>query len=186
MALQDILDAIKTEADERIATARTQHHANMKAMRDASEQLLARKRQLLKEQKEQKMRHIKEKAESHARMLRNKTLLARKQECMQKLYDQVLKDLVTLPKDKTESLLRQCLSVIKEKGVVYPAAPHEALLKKLLPDGCEMGKPTSASGGFRFASSKKEYDFTYEFMVENIILPQSEVRVAGDLFPSAS
>lgn len=186
MALQDILDAIKAESDERIAAAQAKHDAALRQMRAAAEQFITQKRKQITEQKEQNLRQIKEKAESHARMIRNKTLLAKKQECMEQLYDRVLADLSSLPTDKTEGVLKKCLSFIHERGVIHPAKPHEALLATLLPNGSTMGTPIDASGGFRFSSDTKEYDFTYEFIVHSLILPQSEVKVASELFPSVS
>jgi vacuolar-type H+-ATPase subunit E/Vma4 len=186
MALQDIFDAIKAETDERIAAAQAKRDASIQQMRDAAEQFIAQRRRQIAERKEQDMRQIREKAESHARMVRNNTLLAKKQECMEQLYHRVLEDLSNLPLNKTEVLLKKCLSLIGQPGVIYPAKPHEALLAKLLPDGCTTGAAIGASGGFRFSSDTKEYDFTYEFIVNSLILPQSEVQVANELFPSVS
>ena len=186
MALQHILDAIKTEADERIAAAQAKYDAAMNAMRDSANQFITQKRRQITEQKEQNMRQIKERAESHARMLRNNALLTKKQECMEHLYHQVLDDLSNLPKDKTEVILKKCLSLIHEHGVIHPAKPYEAFLAKLLPAGCTMGTAIDSAGGFRFSSAKKDYDFSYEFIVHSLILPQSEVQVASELFPSLS
>jgi vacuolar-type H+-ATPase subunit E/Vma4 len=185
MALQDILDSIAADADGRIAEAKAEHKKRMKIMHEESEHAVNQKRFQLIEQRDQKKRQLTEKAESHARMVRTKALLAKKQEYMDKMYADVLAALIALPKDKTEKFLEQCLKHIKGKGTILPAKAHEAMLKKMLPDGCEMGKAIDASGGFKFESEKEEHDFTYEFLVHGLLRPQTEVKLAQDLFPAS-
>lgn len=185
MALQDILDSITGDADKRIAEATAEHKKRMKDMREESERSINRKRVQITEQRDQKKRQLKEKAESHARMVRTKALLAKKQEYMDTLYADVLDALTKLPKDKTEALLEKCLSTVKGKGTIVPSKHHEAALKKMLPDGCEMGKAIDSAGGFRFVSDKEEHDFTYEFLVRGLLRPQTEVKMAHELFPAS-
>lgn len=185
MALQDILDSITGDADKRIADAAADHKKRMKDMREESERSINRKRVQIAEQRDQKKRQLKEKAESHARMTRTKALLARKQEYMDKLYADVLDALAKLPKDKAETFLEKCLSSVKSKGVIVPAKAHEAALKKMLPAGCELGKAIDSAGGFRFVSDKEERDFTFEFLVNDLLRPQTEVRIAHELFPAS-
>jgi|GEM_PF-1791391 len=186
MALTDIFKAITTESETRANAALKAHQEKMKSMHDEAQHFIEQKRQRVEDQKKQKMQQIKEKAQSHARMVRNRTLLAKKRECMDRVYQKVLQDMVLLPADKTEILLQQCVSAIQEIGTFHPAATHEDMLKKLLPPGCKLGKPVAAKGGFLFDSPKKEYDFTYEFLVENLILPKSEVNVAAALFSTTA
>jgi vacuolar-type H+-ATPase subunit E/Vma4 len=185
MAIQDILGAIVEDADKRIAEVQSAHKKRMKEMRDESEQITQRKRQQIIDQRDQKKRQLKEKAESHARMLHSKAILSAKQDYMNKVYSEVLASLVNLPKDKLETLLKKCLGQIKSKGTIHAAKEHEALIKKYVPEGCDMGKAIDAKGGFRFVSEKEEHDFTFEFIVNELLRPQTEVKVAHDIFPNA-
>lgn len=184
MALQDIFNSIIADADRRIAEAQKEHKQRMKDMREENERAINRKRHQIAEQRDQKKRQLKEKAESHARMTRTKALLARKQEHMDALYADVLSQLIALPADKTHAFLAGCLDRVHGKGVIMPAKTHEAMLKKMLPDGCELGKAIEAAGGFRFASEKEEHDFSYDFLVYGLLRPQTEVAVSHKLFPS--
>lgn len=186
MALQDIFDAITNEASARISDAQSERRTRMKALREDSDRRLALRKKQIADQKTRSMLQIKERAESHARMVRNRTILAKKRECLEKLYEDVLEKLRSLPKDKSESFLKICLSEIHEKGTIHPAEAHRSLLTSLLPDGCTIGTSVAASGGFRFSSRTKEYDFTYEFIVHRLLLPLSEVAVAAALFATAA
>jgi vacuolar-type H+-ATPase subunit E/Vma4 len=184
MALQNILDAIVDDADKRIADLTAAHKQYLKELREDSERRLARKRSQITEQRDQRMRQMKEKTESHARMSRSKALLTRRQEYMDRLYTEALDQLVSLPKDKTEAFLAQCLKQIKGKGTIMPAKAHEAILKKLLPTGCTMGETIDAVGGFRFASDTEEHDFSYEFLIHRLLREKTEVSAAEMLFPA--
>lgn len=184
MALQHILDAIVGDADKRIADMTAAHKHYLKELRDESERRITRKRTQIGEQRDQKMRQMKEKTESHARMSRSKALLARRQEYMDRLYAEALDELVNLPKDKAEAFLKLCLKQIGGKGIIMPAASQEAMLKKILPDGCTLGETIDAVGGFRFVSDKEEHDFSYEFLIQRLLREKTEVSVSEQLFPS--
>jgi vacuolar-type H+-ATPase subunit E/Vma4 len=183
MALNDILDAIVGDADKRIAEAAASHKQHMKEMREESERKLSRKRTQITEQRDQKKRQLREKAESHARMTRSKSVLAAKRRHMDSLYDTVFDLLKNMPKDKTEKFLELCLKQVTSSGVIRPAKAHEAIIKKMLPKGCELGSAIEASGGFRFESDTTEQDFTYEFLVGQLLRPATEVRAGSELFP---
>lgn len=184
MALQDILDSIIGEADKRIADATATHRERMKVLREENDRATMRKRTQIGEELEQKKRQLKEKAESHVRMVRNKALIAKKQEYMNDVYGQVLQQLSNMPKDTTEKFLKACLSHVHGKGVLSPSKTHEAFLKNLLPAGCEMGKAISAAGGFIFSSEKEEHNFTFEFLVHDLLKPATEIQAAQLLFPA--
>lgn len=186
MALQNILDAIVGDADKRIADLTAAHKQFLKELREDSEQRLARKRTQIGEQRDQRMRQMKEKTESHARMSRSKALLKRRQEFMDRLYADALDQMVNLPKDKTEAFLELCLKQITSKGTILPAKSQEAILKKILPSGCTLGDTIDAVGGFRFVSDKEEQDFTYEFLIHRLLREQTEVSAAAMLFPAQS
>lgn len=184
MAFNDILDAIVADADTRIGDATSAHKQFLKHLREESERTLLRRRGQIAEMRDQKMRQIKDKADSLARMDRNKSMLLRKQDYMNKLYNAVFASIVALPKNETETLLKHFLKNITDEGVIHPAKAHEAMIKSMLPKGCTLGAPIDAAGGFRFVSATQEHDCTYEFIVHRLLRPATEVRAATDLFPS--
>lgn len=184
MSLNHILDSIVADADNRIAELTSAHKQLTKELRQESDNRLARKSQQIAEQRDQKMRQLKEKTESHARMTRSKALLARRQEFMDRLYTEALNALIALPKDKAETFLKECLKQVHGKGVIEPSKAHEALLKKILPAGCEMGKTINAAGGFHFISDTQEHDFTFEFLIHRLLREATEVKAAQQLFPA--
>lgn len=183
MALNDILDSIVADADRRIDDASAAHKKNMKEMRDASGDRALRTRMQISENREQQKQQIKERAESGARMLNNRKVLAAKQSHIDEVYSQVLEKLVGLPKEDTEAFLKKCLSHVHGKGVIRAAKEHESIVKKHLPDGCEMGEMLDVAGGFRFESDREEHDFTYEFIVHGLLRPMTEANTAAKLFP---
>ncbi len=182
MAIQDILDAIVREADEKISAESSRQRAHLKQLRQESERRLASVQMQISHQKENKINQLREKAESRGRLLQSQSILATKQDCMDRLYRMVMDALLKLPADQTEELLKKCLATTQGKGVVYAAKDHEAMMKKLLPKGCEMGGTLNASGGFLFSSEKEEYNFSYEFLVESVLRPLTDVTSAHDLF----
>ena len=183
MALQNILDAIVQEADDHIAALQTNHRQTMRELREASERALAKKKRLIADDKEQRMRRIRERAVAQAQILKSRLMLARKQECMDKLYERVLQDLTHLPHDRTETFLKHCMKHLRGTGVIRPAKAHEEILRKLLSDGMEMGKPIDSIGGFRCSSAKEEHDCTYEFLVHGLLRPLTDIDASHRLFP---
>lgn len=183
MALQDILNAISEQADKQIADARSTHQKALTQMREASERSLAKKKQEIAVQKEQKKIQLKAKAHAHAESAKRNTVLIKKQELLDRLFAKVTAELSTLPENKVEELLRTCLKHIAQKGTVHSSKKHAALLKKIAPsEQFAMGKESNALGGFLFVSDKQEYDFTFEHLVEEILRPQTELAISHELF----
>jgi vacuolar-type H+-ATPase subunit E/Vma4 len=184
MALNDILKAITEDADKRIADAKATHDTRIRLMRDEGQRTELQKRQSISELRDQKMRQLKERAQSHARMLRGKKILSKKQEYATKVYADVMNALSAAPKKDIESFLEKALSMVKGPGVIHPAAAHADFIKKHLPSGCTLGDAIATAGGFRFVSGKHEHDFTFEFLVNNVLRAKTEARVASAIFPA--
>lgn len=184
MALQDILTAIKQEADQRISSAQSEQKKLTKSMKEQRELAILDAQQRINEQKKRKMAQLKERAEAHAHMMSRHALLQKKQELLDDTYSHVIDALADLPKDKMEKFLETCLADIKSKGVIHPAKGSEAMLKKLAGEGQTIGDSIDAKGGFRFVGAKEERDCTLEFLVREVLRPVTEVRIAHELFPS--
>ncbi len=184
MALQNILDAIVADADKRIADLTAAHKQFLKDLRDQSDRNIERKQLQIAEQRDQKMRQMKEKTESHANMHTSKTLLSLKQEYMDRLYAEALQHIVALPANKAEAFLAECMKHVHGKGIILPSASQKALIQKLLPNGVTLGDSLQSVGGFRFISDTIEQDFTYEFLIHQLLRDATEVTAGNLLFPS--
>lgn len=187
MAISDILQAIITEADQQIADVQTQHKLTMKALKESHEQQYFSSIKQIDRQKEEKKHQMRSRVEGHAQMVKRLALLGKKQEQIHAVYAAAHSALEKLPKAELERLLVACLKRIGQEGVILPAKTHEELLAKLLPayPGLTMGKSINAAGGFRFIGAAQEHNYTFEFLIENIVRPATELSIARELFPAA-
>lgn len=183
MALQDILAAIIAEADTRITQARSDQQKELSTMREESEQRIATSKQEVAVSKQQKKQQLLAKAQTHAVSLKRNAGLQKKKALLDTLFAKVAKDMSTLSEKEVEPLLRACVKSIKGKGEIYPAAQHEKLLQKICPnEKFAMQKATNAKGGFLFVSKTQEIDFTFEYLVEHILRPKTELEASKTLF----
>jgi len=182
MALQDILQAISTHADEQIRTFRDGHKKRLRDMREESERRMSKAKQSMNVQKDQRKSELSAKAKTHAEGKLKSTLLQKKQELLDHTFADVLEGLCALDDAKVTTLLEHCLKRINISGTVHPAAKHEKLLKKIAPPKLAVGKPIAASGGFLFVSKSQEHDFTFEYIVTHILRPKTELSVSQQLF----
>lgn len=181
MAFQDILDAIIAESNAVIDAARTKHNdavaARKQQARDAKDAAHANAMELV----EQKKVQLQQKAANHADMLVKSATLKQKQQCINDVYDAVLTQLGSLPKDKLEKLLKACLERLPKKGTLHPSKAHKDMLTSLA-SGYDVGDAIDASGGFLFTSDTQEYNFTFEHLVTTVVRPQTEIETATTLF----
>lgn len=185
MALQDILDAITNEADQKIISARSEHQKLLSQMRETAERVQATKRQELAMQKEKKKTQLKMKTEAHASALKRNVILRKKRELLDRLYEKAVDQIISLPDDKIEPVLSSCLKDISVKGTIQPAAKHANLLRKIAPaEQFTIGENTSAKGGFVFISDRQEQDCTIEYLVQEWLRPRTELSVSRKLFTS--
>lgn len=183
MALQDILSAIISQADQQIKEARATHQKNLTKIREQGERTVASKKQEIAAQKEQRKAQLAAKAQNAAAMLKRNAQLNKKQELLDKTYAQVVEELSKLPHEKVEPLIRACLKAIRDEGTIHPAKEHEALLRKLADASrFTLGEPINAKGGFKFISKKKERDCTFEHLVSEVLRPVSELEISQLLF----
>lgn len=183
MALQDILAAITADADHKIETARAEQQKALTAAREESERAIAKRKQEIAVQRQQKIDQMTAKAQTHAASHKRNALLAKKKELLDRAYAKAAEELCGISDADAEKLFRACLKMIKGKGEIHPSAKHEKLLKKICPsEQFRMKDSTDAKGGFLFVSDKEEQDFTFENLVENILRPRTELQIANTLF----
>jgi len=183
MALPDILAAISSQADEQIAKERSAHQKRLSLIREESERRIAKRKQEIAAQKEERKEQLHMKAVSHSAMTRRNAELTKKQELLDDLYALVLKNLLSLPEKEVETLLKTCLKTIKGNGEIRPSKAHENILKRIAAsEKFSFGKPIESAGGFVFVSEREEHDCRFEHLVSAFLRPQTEVEAARTLF----
>lgn len=185
MAISDILQAIITEADQQIADAQAAHKLAMKDLKESHEELYFAAIKQIDRQKDEKKHQMRTRVEGHAQMVARLAVLSKKQEQIDAVYAAAATALAALPKGELDHLFKACLKHIHGAGEIRPAKKHEAVLKELIAGhkGLTMGEPVDAVGGFRFVGETQEHDYTFEFLVEQVLRPATELAVARELFP---
>ncbi|MDD3896267.1 MAG: hypothetical protein PHU04_00260 [Candidatus Peribacteraceae bacterium] len=185
MALSNILAAISAQADEQISQERSLHQKRISLMREESERRIAKRKQEIAGQKEERRKQLHMKAVSHSTMTRRNAELKKKQELLDTLYALVLQKLAALPSQEkeVETLLKKHLQTIKGNGEIRPSKAHETILRHIAPsERFAFGKPIESVGGFLFVSEREEHDCTFEHLVASYLRPQTEVEAAKALF----
>lgn len=183
MALQDILAAITSAADARIKQARDAQQNDINTFHEESATRVEEKKKDIAVSKQQKSDSLLTKANTHAETLKRNARLSTKKELLDELYSDVAKKLSTLPEKEVEPLLRECVKKLADKGDIFPSKAHAALLKKICPsEKFTIKEPTDSSGGFLFVSKKREQDFTFDYLVQNVLRPKTELEVSHQLF----
>lgn len=184
MALHDLLQSIVHEADQQIAAAKEAHAARVQAMTADHTAALDRFRKSTQDRLQQKKRSLREKAESLGRISAGKVLLERKNAELDGLYDAVLEELKGLSKEQLKDFFSHCLKQIDDtEGTVHAAPQHEALIKELAGKTFSEGAPLKgATGGFTVSTPKREWNFTFEFLVQHMLRPATEIDAASRLF----
>lgn len=184
MALADILQAITAEADAQIAEVRTAHDVRMKELKASQTKALADARLQAQHRRDSQLQHAQMLAKNQAAMHSRHVLLALRQEKLSAVYESVVEMLARQPEAEIERFLQSLLKDLPADGVIFPSAPHADIIKKLA-RGHEIGEPIAASkGGFRYAGLKQNRDCTFEFLVREILRPETEITAASSLFVS--
>lgn len=186
MALQDIIAAIVSQADQEIEQHRAKHRQEISLIKEEAARYLASKKQEINQQKELKKKQLFSKAQAHASSLKRNSALQNKQELLNGLYEEVLSKMSALPEKDTEKILVACLKKLSKSGTIYPAKKHESIIKKLAETGFKFGEAINSKGGFLFESATQEKDFTFESIIKNYVRPATELEFSHSLFKSDS
>lgn len=185
MALDDILQAITLQADQRLSAARTAHERRLAEMRELSDKEIERRTAEIDGQKTEKLNRMRQKIETASVLQARNAQLETKQSLVDDTYRSVIAAVVALPDERLEALFTACLKSIPSTGEILPAKKHAALLKRLATDvRFTVGEPIDAAGGFRFVSDDREVDCTIEALVDNVLRPATELDTAASLFRS--
>lgn len=185
MALNDILQHILEDAEARISAAKNDQHQRLATARVTNERETEAEIARIRQGKEAKKIQMRERAESHSIMARRHAILKKKQELIAQVYAEVLMQLSNAPEAKLEKFFEACLKRVHGEGTVHAAKAHEAIVKKLLKDTkLSMGDASHASGGFVVSTETEIHDFTFPFLIENILRPRTELEVLRSVLPS--
>lgn len=184
MSLKHLLESIVQEADHRIATAKKAHIEHLQALEAAHEKRLDAMMKNAQARLAERKRSLHEKASSLGRITASKLLLETKNAEINAVYDNVLAELKALSKEDLSAFFKKCLDMVgDENGVIRATPDHEPLLKKIAGKNLQMGAPlTRASGGFVLSTEKREWDFTFDFLVSQALRPATEIDTAVKLF----
>lgn len=184
MAFNDILQALATATDARIAAARTATQESIARTREQLDRETSEKLAFFESECERKKKNMERQIKAHTQMNGRQAAMAAKHALMDQTYAAALKKLENLDPARTETFLRLLLESCPEGGVLHPATPHVAMLKKIAGNRT-MGDPINASGGFIHETDTCDRMCTYEVLVRDILRPATELTVASTLFQSA-
>ncbi len=185
MALADILAAIEQDTADTLSQLRKNHQQRMLEMKRETEARLEEAGRAVAKQKEQKLRQMKAKANSHGLLRKKHAVVRKQQDLIAATYDGLLAELEAAKGDEVRLFLERCIASLENRaGTVRPAKAHAALLTELVAKKpyLSVGETIDSRGGFRFEAENAERDFTFESLVEHALKPRTELEVARLLF----
>jgi vacuolar-type H+-ATPase subunit E/Vma4 len=184
MALSDILQAIITEADRQIAELQSAHKRRMKELTASHEKEYFDTLKHIDRQKNDRMRQMRSRVEGHAHMVVRHAILRKKRELLDQCYARVCTAVAEMPRAQLEAFYDRCLDRVSGSGEIQPTKAAEEILRKLIAkrDGLTLGSVTPGSGGFRFIGATEDHDYTFEFLVHDLLRPAMELSTASKLF----
>jgi vacuolar-type H+-ATPase subunit E/Vma4 len=161
MALADIIQAIKAQADREIAQIQQVTTRNKNTIRNTTDEELAAFEEDLRKKTEQQKVQLQKKAETQVQMERKKMLLREKRKALDYVYSAALKELQKLPAEQKKKII-------------------DKLMKNV--SGRDGKVQESKDGGFVFVSAKTEEDFTFPHLIHTMLRPKTEIDVSAKLF----
>ncbi len=181
MALADILQAITAEASAQVQSLKEAGQARAKELKTQQTAALKDFRAKAQREREARVHRLRALCESQAAMKARHELLLRKQEHLAAVYDGVLEALLALPDAEVKNLLSGFIKQLPEGGTIRPSVQHAALLKTLAKD-YKLGDEIEAKGGFQYVGPREDRDYSFAFIVQEMLRPQTEINTANSLF----
>lgn len=184
MHLKHLLQSIVQEADQRIADENKSHADRMDGLKAAHEKKLESIRKNAQDRLNERKRSLREKAESFGRITSSKLLLKTKNAEIDAVYDAVLTELKSLSGEDLKKFFKACLAQMgDETGTIRAAPQHESVAKEVAGSAFKMGDALpKSSGGFMVSTPKREWNFTFDFLVHQALRPATEISTAAELF----
>lgn len=183
MALSHILHAITAEADADIRALRQKHDDLLRSLDADHASALSALRHDIAQKKTERLHSLRSRAEGHINMKKRHAVLQRKQHILDALYADTARALGSLPTATLEKLMTTWIKGLPKGGVIRPSTVHTALIKKICGDSHTTGTPLKdASGGFVYESETMDRDYTFEFLIRELLRPTTEIDAAHQLF----
>lgn len=187
MALADILEEIKKEADEKLKTLEKEHADKIKGLDTQFDEKKKTAESEMDEQVTENSRKILNKMTTHAKMEAKNKLMREKRELMEGVFKEALDQLVN--SDNYKEILVSLLKHSNIKGddiIVCPAKGKEDVTKAAISaagkDYKLSEKPLNIKGGFVLTTDKIEIDNSFESILYKQLKDDLELEVAEKLF----
>lgn len=182
MALSHILHAITAEADAEIRSISEQHQATVRERGTRHTAALASIQASVAQRKNDRLHTLRRRAADHVAMKRRHAVLRRKQECLDAVFDDVMKAFAALPDTVLRPMMQRWIASLPCPGILRPSPRHAALLESLKGPHTIGAPLKGAAGGFRFESPLVDRDYTIEFLVREVLRPSCDIDAAHHLF----
>jgi vacuolar-type H+-ATPase subunit E/Vma4 len=161
MALSDIIQAIKTQADREIAVIQEASLREKNAIQKKNDEDIATAEKEAKKQTAEKKEQLMKKAETMVKMERKKMMLQEKRLALDTVYKNVLQELQQLPSEKKKELVERLMKHVHgRKGEVKEIK----------------------EGGFLFVSDNAEENYSFPHLIQHTLRPRTEIAVSTKLF----
>lgn len=184
MAFNDILRALDANAEARISAARKAKQESVARTREQLERTASEKVAALATEVERKKKNMERQIVAHTHMNGRQAAMTAKRGLVEQTYAKALDMLAGMNPAQTEEFLKRMIDACPEGGVIRPAQPHEAIVKKLA-GSRGIGASLKSRGGFIHETDVSDRDCTYETLVRDILRPATELTVASTLFGKA-
>lgn len=161
MPLADIIAAIHAQAEKEIAFLTERAKKEKESIHNAANTEIAVFEEDLQKKTQQRKEQEQKKADAETEMERKKMLLDEKRSLLDAVYTGVLEAVQKLPKAELAKLT-------------------EALEKKA--KGAKGKMQAAKEGGFFLVSDVSEEDFSFPYLVTEVLRPQTESAVSAELF----
>lgn len=189
MALSDIIQKIKDEANKKAAFMKQVADDEIKKIKDEAAVKAEERRKEIEDKTEKKGQSVIEKARILAKMESNSSLLKEKREVIDQAYGEVEKQLnglsdhdyieliVKMLKSASANLDKGDLTVPKDKKKQTEDAISKAGVAYHIKD-----ETSDFKGGFIVRTAKSEVNLSFPYLIEKLVRPKTELEVAKILF----
>ena len=189
MALSDIIQKIIDEANKKSAFMKQVANDEIqKIQQEAQEKAEIRKREIA-DSAEIKCQSVLDKAKVLAKMENDSLLLKEKRDVIDSVYAAAKKELVGMSSADYSKLLVSMLkhaSSSMPKGNLIVASGQkkqiEEAVSKASADYHVKEESSSFDGGFIVYDSKTEINFSFEYLIDKVLRPSTELEVVNILF----
>lgn len=190
MALQDILQKISKETNKKAAFMKQVTNDEIKKIKEEAKMKAKERKLKIEEKIGIQSAYIIEKAKTLAKMEGRSTILKQKREVIDQTYKEVEKELNALSDQEylelITNMVKHAMKSTKKGSLVVPESrlkQTEEAIEKAKADFDIKTKTHDFKGGFILMSGKVEINLSFPHLVQKIVRPATELKVAKILFP---